>query len=45
VITRFYVTVSILESKVLVSELEVIVCKVIDNNEKKKRMREKTPYL
>jgi len=37
--------VSILKSEVLVSELEAMVCKVMDNNEKKKRMRERTPPL
>jgi len=29
----------------LISELEAIVYKVINNNKKKKRIREKTPYL
>jgi len=37
--------ISILESKALVLELEAIVYKVIDNDEKKKRMRKRTPLF
>jgi len=37
--------VSILKNKALTSELKTIVYKVINNNEKKKRIRERTPYL
>ena len=44
-IARFRAAVSILESEALASELEAMVCKVIDDNKKKKRTREKTPYL
>jgi len=42
---RFYAAVSILVSEALVSELEAMVCKVMDDDEKKKRMRKKTFYL
>jgi len=42
---RFYAAVLIFESKALVSKLEAIICKVMDNNEKKKRMRERTPLF
>jgi len=42
---RFRITVLILKSKALVSELEVIVCKVIDDDEKKKKTRERTPLF
>ena len=44
-IVRFRVAVSILESEVLVLELKAMVYKVIDDDEKKKRIRERTPYL
>jgi len=37
--------VSIFKSEVLVLKLEAMVCKVIDNNEKKKRTRERTPLF
>jgi len=43
---RFYAAVSIFKSEALVSELEAIIYKVINNNEKKKKkMREKTPLF
>jgi len=45
VTAQFYVAVSILESEVLASELEAMVCKVMDDDKKKKRIRERTPLF
>jgi len=42
---RFRAAVSILESEALASELEAMACKVMDDDGKKKRTRERTPYL
>jgi len=45
VTTQFHAAVSIPGSEALALELEAIACKVIDNNKKKKKNKEKNPLI